>query len=151
MNFTQSHDGKTSSVESIVAAPLPGDDDGGAPAAGRAVAQLLNLRHHPSECGPLGAYLGILGVQRIDLGSSTSKAPSTRCCSCPRTSRSASSSSRCAATAAPSSQALLSRGLHFVGTLYARGTVATVIADDVYCNFTHMERLNSRGAMRPRE
>ena len=49
---------------------------------------------------------------------------------------------------------LLSRGLHFVGTLYARGTVANAIADDVYCNFTHMERFfpTSRGAhARPRE
>ena len=155
VNFTQSHDGKTSSVESIVAAPLPGDDD----AAARQ-RQAEKLRNCPtcgtisSECGPLGAISASWACSGSTSRSSTSKAPSTRCCSRSRTSRSASSSLRCAATARGARKAPARRGLGFVGTLYARGTVANAIADDVYCNFTHMERFfpTSRGAhARPRE
>ena len=157
VNFTQSHDGKTSSVESIVAAPLPGDDD----AAARQ-RQAEKLRNCPtcgtisSECGPLGAYLGILGVQRIDLAFVDVEGAEYEVLqSLEDVALGVVVIEVRGDGARPKlAKLLLSRGLHFVGTLYARGTVANAIADDVYCNFTHMERFfpTSRGAhARPRE
>ena len=106
------------------------------------------------ECGPLGAYLALLNVRRIDYMSvdvegsepavleSLALAPQLSVGVVTVEVRGDGQRGRIMRT-------MLHRGFHYVGQLYARANTANAVVDDCYANFSHLRRYfpRARGSL----